>query len=90
MIAGAPKVPKKFSQSKINTWARRTIPGFKRTEPGFSSSAFPQPNWRWTMSEHTGINRGEIALQALRFSLLAATAALVGVLGHVAWKIISA
>ena len=42
------------------------------------------------MSEHTGINRGEIALQALRFSLLAATAALVGVLGHVAWKIISA
>lgn len=34
--------------------------------------------------------RGEIVLMALRFTLLAATAALVGVLGHVAWKIISA
>ncbi|MDB5378780.1 MAG: hypothetical protein JWR00_3226 [Rubritepida sp.] len=40
---------------------------------------------------HRGqILRGEIVLNALRFTLLAATAALVGVLGHVAWKIISA
>lgn len=36
------------------------------------------------------IQRGEIVLAALRFTLLAASAALVGVLGHVAWKIISA
>ena len=34
--------------------------------------------------------RGELVLTVLRFTLLAATAALVGVLGHVAWKIISA
>lgn len=40
---------------------------------------------------HRGqIQRGEIVLTILRFTLLAATAALVGVLGHIAWKIISA
>ena len=42
------------------------------------------------MSDRTEIVRGEVVLMALRFSLLAASAALVGVLGHVAWKIISA
>lgn len=42
------------------------------------------------MSDRSGINRGEVVLMALRLSLLAASAALVGVLGHVAWKIISA
>jgi len=41
------------------------------------------------MSDHSDINRGEVALMALRFTLLAASAALVGVLGHVAWRIIS-
>jgi hypothetical protein len=40
--------------------------------------------------QRSQILRGEIVLNALRFTLLAATAALVGVLGHVAWKIISA
>ncbi|WP_421993321.1 hypothetical protein [Roseococcus sp.] len=34
--------------------------------------------------------RGEIVLLALRLTLMAAAAALIGVLGHVAWKIISA
>lgn len=42
------------------------------------------------MYERSEIIRGEVVLMALRFSLLAASAALVGVLGHVAWKIISA
>ncbi len=41
------------------------------------------------MSQRYEIQRGEIVLTILRFTLLAATAALVGVLGHVAWKIIS-
>lgn len=36
------------------------------------------------------IQRGEIVLAALRFTLLAASAALVGVLAHIAWKIIAA
>jgi len=42
------------------------------------------------MSDRSDINRGEVVLMALRFSLLAASAALVGVLAHIAWKIISA
>lgn len=42
------------------------------------------------MSDRSEINRGEVVLIALRFSLLAATAALVGVLAHVVWKVISA
>jgi len=42
------------------------------------------------MSDRSEIIRGEVGLLALRFSLLAASAALVGVLGHIAWKIISA
>jgi len=42
------------------------------------------------MADNSGINRGEIVLMALRLSLIAATVTLVGVLGHVAWKIISA
>jgi hypothetical protein len=42
------------------------------------------------MSQRSETQRGEIVLMALRFTLLAASAALVGVLGHVAWKIISA
>jgi len=35
------------------------------------------------------INRGEVVLIALRLSVLTASAALVGVLGHAAWKLIS-
>lgn len=47
------------------------------------------------MSQHSEIRRGqvlrgEIVLVVLRFTLLVAAAALVGVLGHIAWKIISA
>ncbi len=42
------------------------------------------------MSDRSDINRGEVVLMALRFSLLAASAALVGVLAHIAWKIVSA
>jgi hypothetical protein len=42
------------------------------------------------MSNRSDIGRGEVVLMALRFSLLIASAALVGVLGHVAWKLISA
>jgi hypothetical protein len=42
------------------------------------------------MSDRSEINRGEVVLMALRFSLLAASASLVGVLAHVAWKIVSA
>jgi len=42
------------------------------------------------MSHSSDVNRGEVVLMALRLSLLAASAALVGVLGHVAWTIVSA
>ncbi|WP_281168385.1 hypothetical protein [Rubritepida flocculans] len=34
--------------------------------------------------------RGDVALLALRFVLIASAVSLVGVLGHVAWKIVSA
>jgi len=42
------------------------------------------------MYNRSEINRGEVVLIALRLSLFAASAALVGVLGHAAWKLILA
>ncbi|MDB5415344.1 MAG: hypothetical protein JWR10_3679 [Rubritepida sp.] len=42
------------------------------------------------MSQRSETQAGEVVLVALRFTLIAACAALVGVLGHIAWKIISA
>jgi hypothetical protein len=42
------------------------------------------------MPYHPVSKSGEIALFALRFALIASAAGLVGVLGHVAWKVVSA
>ncbi|MCX8134516.1 MAG: hypothetical protein N3D18_11205 [Roseococcus sp.] len=41
------------------------------------------------MPDHPVARRGEIALFALRFAVIACAASLIGVLGHVFWKIAS-
>lgn len=41
------------------------------------------------MSQMSQAARGDLALTAVRFSILAAGSALVGVLAHIAWKAIS-
>lgn len=42
------------------------------------------------MSTNTHVARGDLVLNLLRFCVLATASTLVGVLGHVVWKLISA
>jgi hypothetical protein len=42
------------------------------------------------MADTSVTKRGDLVLMALRFVLIASAISLVGVLGHVAWKVVSA